>query len=196
MEELTQHLSSKKSKFLISLLGLFVFGIALIGSSESFTHSKVSNNLQSYTVRPGESYNSILSDFSLNSIQIVLLKIFLKRNSLSIVQAGHYDLTNKSWRDFLSSISNGNVVIFKLNIPAGKNLYEIKKIISDSRLNNDCDNFECLDARFKFLEGTLKPDTYFYKDSSSLAKILQESQNKFFQFSIDIWQERNSILPL
>ena len=42
----------------------------------------------------------------------------------------------------------------------------------------------------------MKPDTYFYKDSSSLAKILQESQSEFFQFSIDLWQERNSKLPL
>ena len=133
MEELTQHLSSKKSKFLIFSLALFVFGIALLGSSESFTHSKVSNNLSNYTVTSGKSFNSILSEFSLNPIQIALLKIFLKRNSLSIAQAGHYDLTNKSWRDFLLSIANGDVIIFKLNIPAGKNLYEIKKILLDSR---------------------------------------------------------------
>ena len=133
LEELTQHLSSKKSKFLIFLLGLSVFGIALLGSSESFTYSKVSNNLSNYTVTSGKSFNSILNEFSLNPIEIVLLKIFLKRNSLNIVQAGHYDLKNKSWRDFLFSIANGDVVIYKLNIPAGKNLYEIKKIISDSR---------------------------------------------------------------
>ena len=196
LEELTQHLSSKKSKFLIFSLGLFVFGIALLGSSESFTHSKVSNNLSNYTVTSGKSFNSILNEFSLNPIQIALLKIFLKRNSLSIAQAGHYDLTNKSWRDFLLSIANGDVVIFKLNIPAGKSLYEIKKIISDSRLNNDCDDFECLDDRFKFLEGTLKADTYFYKDLSSAANILKKSQNEFFKLASTLWSNKNTVLPL
>ena len=196
LEELTQHLSSKKSKFLIFSLGLSVFGIALLGSSESFTHSKVSKNLINYTVTSGKSFNSIFNEFSLNPIEIVLLKIFLKRNSLNTVQAGHYDLKNKSWRDFLLSIANGDVVIFKLNIPAGKSLYEIKKIISDSRLNNDCDDFECLDDRFKFLEGTLKPDTYFYKDLSSAANILKKSQDEFFKLASTLWSNKNTVLPL
>ena len=115
---------------------------------------------------------------------------------MNIAQVGHYDLVNKSWRDFLFSISNGNVVIFKLNIPAGKNLYEIQKIISDSRLNNDCDNFRCLDQRFTFLEGTLKPDTYYYKDLSSAASILQQSQNEFFKLASSLWNNQKTTTPL
>ena len=168
----------------------------MIGSSESFSNSRVNNDIQFYTVIEGASFNSILEDFALHPVQKFLLKVYLKVNDINMAQAGHYYIKNKSWKDFIISVSQGDVIIFKLKIPAGKNLFEIKKILLQSNLNNDCNNFKCLDNRYNFIEGTLKPDTYFYKDSSSLAKILQESQSEFFQFSIDLWQERNSKLPL
>jgi UPF0755 protein len=168
----------------------------MIGSSESFSNSRAHNDIQFYTVIEGASFNSILEDFALHPVQKFLLKVYLRVNDINMAQAGHYYIKNKSWKDFIISVSQGDVVIFKLKIPAGKNLFEIKKILLQSNLNNDCNNFKCLDDRYNFIEGTLKPDTYFYKDSSSLAKILQESQNEFFQFSIDLWQERNSKLPL
>ena len=196
MEELTLHLSSKKSKLSLFLLSVVISVIIIIGSSESFSNSRVNNDIQFYTVIEGASFNSILEDFALHPVQKILLKVYLRVNDINIAQAGHYYIKNKSWKDFIISVSQGDVIIFKLKIPAGKNLFEIKKILLQSNLNNDCNNFKCLDNRYNFIEGTLKPDTYFYKDSSSLAKILQESQSEFFQFSIDLWQERNSKLPL
>ena len=119
----------------------------------------------------GASFNSILEDFALHPVQKFLLKVYLKVNDINMAQAGHYYIKNKSWKDFIISVSQGDVIIFKLKIPAGKNLFEIKKILLQSNLNNDCNNFKCLDNRYNFIEGTLKPDTYFYKHSSSLAKI-------------------------
>ena len=196
LEELTLHLSSKKSKLSLFLLSVVISVIITIGSSESFSNSRVNNDIQFYTVIEGASFNSILEDFALHPVQKFLLKVYLKVNDINMAQAGHYYIKNKSWKDFIISVSQGDVIIFKLKIPAGKNLFEIKKILLQSNLNNDCNNFKCLDNRYNFIEGTLKPDTYFYKDSSSLAKILQESQSEFFQFSIDLWQERNSKLPL
>jgi cell division protein YceG involved in septum cleavage len=52
-----------------------------------------------------------------------------------MIQAGFYDLNNLSWRDFLKSLSEGKVKIFKLEIPEGKNLYEIEDILARSSLN-------------------------------------------------------------
>ena len=83
-----------------------------------------------------------------------------------------------------------------MEIPSGKNLYEIKKIISESNFKNDCDNFDCLDNKFNFVEGTLNPDTYFYKHSSSLASILQKSQTEFFQLATNLWINKNPQLPI
>ena len=196
MEELTLHLSSKISNISLLIICIAIPIIVLIGSSESYSHSRVNDDLEFYTVKEGTSFNSILEDFELQPAQKFLLKVYLRVNNISIAQAGYYHLKNKSWRKFILSINKGDVVIFKLEIPAGKNLFEIKKILLESNLNNDCNNFKCLDDRYDFLEGTLKPDTYFYKYSDSLSKILQRSQDEFFKLSLNLWDEKKPKLPL
>ena len=196
LEEPTLHLSSKKSKFSIFIIFLLITLIVLIGSSESFTYSKVKNNTKFYKVAEGSSLYSVIEDLALEPMPKLLLKIYLKTNGINLAQAGLYHLQNKSWREFLSSVSKGDVAIFKLQIPAGKNLYELEDIILELNLTYDCINFECLYKRFKFIEGTLNPDTYFYKDSASLANILKVSQDQFFNLSTSIWSNRNIDLPL
>jgi UPF0755 protein len=196
LEELTLHLSSKISNISLLIICIAIPIIVLIGSSESYSHSRVNDDLEFYTVKEGTSFNSILEDFELQPAQKFLLKVYLRVNNISMAQAGYYHLKNKSWRKFILSINKGDVVIFKLEIPAGKNLFEIKKILLESNLNNDCNNFKCLDDRYDFLEGTLKPDTYFYKYSDSLSKILQRSQDEFFKLSLNLWDEKKPKLPL
>ncbi len=138
MGERTLHLSSKKSKFSIFLLTLIIALIAVLGSSESIAYSRVDDNRDFYNVEEGASFNLILEDFQLPLLKKILLKIYFKKNGVNVVQAGHYNLKDKSWKDFISSVANGDVVVFRLNIPAGKNLYEIKDILANSYLNNDC----------------------------------------------------------
>ena len=194
--ERTLHLSSKKSKFSIFLLTLIIALIAVLGSSESIAYSRVDDNRDFYNVEEGASFNLILEDFQLPLLKKILLKIYFKKNVVNVVQAGHYNLKDKSWKDFISSVANGDVVVFRLNIPAGKNLYEIKDILANSYLNNDCNNFECLNDSLEFIEGTLKPDTYFYKYDSSAATILQRSQDEFIKLANDLWSKKNSNSPL
>ena len=154
-------MSSKISKISILILSIVIYLIVLIGTTESFSHSRVTDDLEFYTVKEGASFNSMLDDISMYiPLQKFLLKLYLRVNDINLAQAGHY-IKNKSWKNFISSVNKGDVVIFKLEIPAGKNLFEIKKILSESNLKNDCNNFKCLDNRYNFLEGTLKPDTYF-----------------------------------
>ena len=196
LEELTLHLSSKISNISLLIICIAIPIIVLIGSSESYSHSRVNDDLEFYTVKEGTSFNSILEDFELQPAQKFLLKVYLRVNNISMAQAGYYHLKNKSWRKFILSINKGDVVVFKLEIPAGKNLFEIKRILLESNLNNDCNNFKCLDDRYDFLEGTLKPDTYFYKHSDSLSKILQRSQEEFFKLSLNLWDEKKPKLPL
>ena len=195
-EELTLHLSSNKSNFFIFTITILTLVISLLGTSESYSQLRVDDRLEFYNVIKGDSFNSIFNDFDLHPIQKIFLKIYLKKNKLQVAQAGHYYLKNKSWKEFLNSVSNGDVVIFKLEIPSGKNLYEVKKIISESNFKNDCDNFDCLDNKFNFVEGTLNPDTYFYKHSSSLASILQKSQTEFFQLATNLWINKNPQSPI
>jgi cell division protein YceG involved in septum cleavage len=133
----------------------------LIGSAESFTHSRVSDDISSIEVKKGSSLNSILNNFSLNLYEIFLLKIFLKFNDIEMIQAGFYDLNNLSWRDFLKSLSEGKVKIFKLEIPEGKNLYEIEDILARSSLTNDCFNFDCLKKFSSIYRGYFKAGYIF-----------------------------------
>ena len=196
LEELTLHLSSKISNISLFILSIVISIIVLIGSSESFSHSRVNNDLEFYSVKEGASFNSIIEEFTLQPAQKFLLKVHLRVNNINMAQAGHYYIKNKSWKNFILSVNKGDVVIFQLEIPAGKNLFEINRIFLESNLINDCYNFKCLDNRFNFVEGTLKPDTYFYKHSDSLSKILQRSQDDFFKLSLDLWEKKKSNLPI
>ncbi len=196
LEGPTLHLSSKKSNISLFVLSIAISIIVLIGSSESFSYTRVNNDLEFYTVKKGASFHSILEDLTVKPAHKFLLKVYLRVNDINMAQAGHYHLNNKSWKKFILSINRGDVVIYKLEIPAGKNLFEIKQILSESNLKNDCSNFKCLDDRYDFVEGTLKPDTYFYKYSDSLSKILQRSQDEFFKLSLNLWQKKKPNFPL
>jgi UPF0755 protein len=189
-------LSSKISNISLFVLSIAISIIVLIGSSESFSHSRVDNDLEFYTVKKGASFNSILEELTVKPAHKFLLKVYLRVNDINMAQAGHYHLKKKSWKKFILSVNRGDVVIYKLEIPAGKNLFEIKQILSESNLNNDCSNFKCLDDRYDFVEGTLKPDTYFYKYSDSLSKILQRSQDEFFKLSLNLWEKKKTNFPL
>jgi UPF0755 protein len=189
-------LSSKISNISLFILSIVISIIVLIGSSESFSHSRVNNDVEFYSVKEGASFNSIIEEFTLQPAQKFLLKVYLRVNNINMAQAGHYYIKNKSWKNFILSVNKGDVVIFQLEIPAGKNLFEINRIFLESNLINDCYNFKCLDNRFNFVEGTLKPDTYFYKHSDSLSKILQRSQDDFFKLSLDLWEKKKSNLPI
>ena len=196
MGEQTLHLSSKRSKFSVFLFILVCVYIVLLGSAESISYSRVNDNKEFYNLEKGESFNSIFEDFQLSFVRKILLKIYLKKNRIYIAQAGYYNLKDKSWREFVSSISNGDVAIFKLNIPAGKNLYEIKEIVLNSFLVNDCNDFNCLDDYLGFVEGTLKPDTYYYKYNTSAGDILKKSQDQFLKLAADLWLIKNPDSPL
>ena len=196
MEGLTLHLSSKISNISLFILSIVISIIVLIGSSESFSHSRVNNDLEFYSVKEGASFHSIIEEFTLQPAQKFLLKVYLRVNNINMAQAGHYHIKNKSWKNFILSVNKGDVVIFQLEIPAGKNLFEINRILLESNLINDCYNFKCLDNRFNYVEGTLKPDTYFYKHSDSLSKILQRSQDDFFKLSLNLWEKKKSNIPI
>ena len=126
LEELTLHLSSKISNISLLIICIAIPIIVLIGSSESYSHSRVNDDLEFYTVKEGTSFNSILEDFELQPAQKFLLKVYLRVNNISMAQAGYYHLKNKSWRKFILSINKGDVVIFKLEIPAGKHVIEFR----------------------------------------------------------------------
>ena len=194
--ELTPHLYFKKSNLVASIVSIFLFGIILLGTAESFAYSRVSSNSETYTISPGHSLDIIFDDMKLYYWQKILLKIYIKANKINLIQAGHYDLIDKSWKQFIHSFETGEIKKFKFQIRAGSNLYELRSLINDSSLNRDCPDFGCLNNRFGYIEGTLMPETYFYKFQSSVASILKKSQDDFINFSEDLWLLKVNNNPL
>ncbi|MDC1300305.1 endolytic transglycosylase MltG [Gammaproteobacteria bacterium] len=186
----------RKFKF-IQILSLFVFlSLVVIGTTTSFSHSLISNKSTTITIEKGQSLNAVLRQLSVTSGEEFLLKAYLYTSGIDFIQAGHYELVDKTWRQFFADISNGSIKQYKFKIQEGSNLFELKKLIQSSNLNFDCAKFSCLDPGLAFHEGTLMPDTYFYKHNSPVSTILLHSQAAFIDYSQSIWKLKTSLNPL
>ena len=62
----------------------------------------------------------------------------------------------------------------------GTNL--VNNLINDSYLINDCEMLKCLNTLFDYSEGTLYPDTYFYKRGDKASIILQKSHDRLMNY--------------
>ena len=196
MGEPTLLLFLRKFKF-IRILSLFVFlSLVVIGTTTSFSHSLISNKSTTITIEKGQSLNTVLRQLSVTSGEEFLLKAYLFTSGIDFIQAGHYELVDKTWRQFFADISNGSIKQYKFKIQEGSNLFELEKLIQSSNLNFDCPKFSCLDPGLAFHEGTLMPDTYFYKHNSPVSTILLHSQAAFIDYSQSIWKLKTSLNPL
>lgn len=196
MGELTLPLFLSRYKIIKAIaLSLFLM-LVLLGTSESYSHALISTDQKSITIKNGDSLNSVLREILVTAPASVLLKIFLCSNQVEFIQAGHYSLLGKTWREFLSDISNGNIKQFKIKIQEGSNLYELERLIQSSPLKLDCPKLECLDQQFNFVEGTLMADTYFYKFNAPVSAILLKSQGAFINYAESLWRLKNPSNPL
>ena len=57
----------------------------LSGSSESFSHSRVSQNLDYYTVRKGQSFNSILEEITSTISAVSIIRSIVCSGILAII---------------------------------------------------------------------------------------------------------------
>ena len=189
----------KKSNLFILFFSVIIILIVLIGTADSFVHSRVSKTLDSYTIKSGATFDSILRDMDVNLAGIILIKIYIKKQQIELFQAGHYDLANKSWKEFINDLNIGAIQKFQIQIPAGSNIFQIKELLLNSDFHLDCFNFECLNKKLGFIEGTLMSDTYFYTYKSPVSNILIQSQNSFFDIADKLWAQKsknNSLISL
>ncbi len=168
----------------------------ILGTAESYSYSYPAKKQSTLHVVSGDSVNSIFSRFSLNVAEKTLLKIFLLKNKVNLIQAGHYNISSMPWREILIDLHQGNIQQFQLQIKESTNLFDLKNQIIASNLALDCPEFACLDNQFGFFEGTLMPDTYFYNYQSSASVILVKSQNLLIQHVKNLWANKSSLNPL
>lgn len=196
MEELTLLLSSKRFKLSLFIFLTLSLGLVILGTAESYSYSYPAKKQSTLHVVSGDSVNSIFSRFSLNITEKTLLKIFLLKNKVNLIQAGHYDISSMPWREILIDLHKGNIQQFQFQIKEGANFFDLKNQIIASNLSLDCPEFDCLDNQFGFFEGTLMPDTYFYNYQSSASAILVKSQNLLIQYAENLWANKSSLNPL
>ena len=72
------------------------------------------------------------------------------------------------------------------------NIFQLEELINQSLLINDCSYLECLDSKYGFYEGTLFPDTYFYKKNMKSSEILIQSRKKLDKYLDNLFVDGDS----
>jgi UPF0755 protein len=172
------------------------FVIVIAGTAKSYSHTKPLLEQTTLDIATGDSINKILSNFSISSLEQNLLKIFLYTNNIHLIQAGHYEVESKTWSEIFVDFSEGNIKEYRFKIQEGTNIFDLKKLLSSSKLKLDCPDFNCLNNRLNFTEGTLMPETYFYNFNSPASNILIKSQDSFIEYAELLWKKKQPSNPL
>ena len=196
MGELTPLLFLKKSKLFLLLFLVVSFVIVIAGTAKSYSHTKPLLEQTTLEIATGDSINKILSNFPINSLEQILLKIFLYTNNIHLIQAGHYDVQSKTWSEIFVDFSEGNIKEYRFKIQEGTNIFDLKKLLLSSKLKLDCPDFNCLNNQLNFTEGTLMPETYFYNFNSPASNILIKSQDSFIEYAQLLWEKKQPSNPL
>ena len=147
-----------------------------------FSHKPLLIN-QSLTIEDGSTINMVISEITPQNIfNKLYLKIFLLINEIDTLKSGEYKIYQKSLKEIIKDMNQGNTITHKIVIREGTNLYELNNLINDSYLINDCEMLKCLNTLFDYSEGTLYPDTYFYKRGDKASIILQKSHDRLMKY--------------
>ena len=186
-----------KHKFLQILLLIILFISTFIGPYFSFLNIKIYSEPVSIDIVKGSSNLEILNNIFVNpnTIETIFIKLFLSLNSSSY-QSGEYQVGNQSLIEIHNQITLGNTITHEITIIPGMNKYEINEIIKDSFLVNDCKFLNCLQNKYKFTEGMILPDTYYYKKGMQASIIFRRSSNALIEYVEAIWSTKPLSNPL
>ena len=181
-----------KSFFLVCILT-----IAIAGPYFSYINKKPYSSLDKIFLEKGfsnlQSIKTIQDELSY--LDNIFLKIFLKLNN-NPYQSGEYNIYNKSLVDIHNIFINGDIVTYELKIIPGMNIYDINSLIDKTSLINDCINLKCINNSFNFKEGTIFPNTYFYKKGMMASDLLKPISNDLEEFILEIFQKKPSNNPI
>ena len=140
----------------------------------------------------GESINKVFSKFTtLNIVNKVFLKVFIRSNDLNLIQHGEYNITNKSIRNIIFDMNIGKTVTHKIKINEGITIYDLENLLDKSLLINDCSFLKCLENEFSYNEGILYPDTYYYKKGMKASSILIKSHERLNEYLNNNMKDNN-----
>lgn len=165
--------------------------MAVYGPYISFLKS-TPKNLNLIDVQVGSTINETISTLSNSNLEKLFLKTYVYLNKITNIQAGEYSI-EKNFISIFNDLQNGKTVTHALVIPEGSNIYDLERIIDESKLINDCKLLSCIKTNLPFKEGILMPDKYFYKKNMKSSSILQKSHDNFMLFVANLDSNVNSL---
>ena len=186
-----------KHKFLQILLLIILTISIFIGPYSSFLNIKIYSESISIDVERGSSNFQILSNFIVDPsfVETIFIKLFLSLNP-SNYQSGEYQVANKSIIDLHKQLTLGNTITHEITIVPGMNKYDINEIVNNSFLKNDCMFLNCLQSKYKFTEGLILPDTYYYKKGMQASTLFNRSSAELIKYVESIWETKPLTNPL
>ena len=116
------------------------------------------------------------------------------------LKAGEYLLSaGMSPRQILEIMVKGEVLLHKLTVPEGYNIYQIADLVAQAglatkadfiRAATDADLVRKVDLDAETFEGYLFPDTYYFPQEVSVEKIISTMVQRFWAIFVPEWRER------
>ena len=166
----------------------FLFALTLLSFSfyapyTAYLNDNNHNLADIIVVKNGDTISYTLNQISSSNVfHLFFLKIFTKFNNFVNFQSGEYTTKNINIKKLITNIVDGSTVTHKLIIKEGSTIYDLNKLINNSKLINDCEMLSCIESKYGFKEGILYPDTYFYKNGMLASEILSKSHTRLVNY--------------
>jgi UPF0755 protein len=164
---------NKKTAISLSVVAALFLVIFILAKIMFAFYTPYSGPQTSFTIRSGEGFSSI--NYRLKKEKIIdnarLFHYYTKYNdSMTRFKAGTYAITDgMHMGDVLEILTNGSPILTSVTIPEGKNMFEIGKILEQSKITTykafikacrNTKNISLIGVSAPSLEGYLFPDTY------------------------------------
>ena len=164
---------------LSSVAGFWYINIFVVGHSFK----------KEFKVESGEDLGSILSKIGIE--KDLYIKVYLKLSKTDReIKAGYYSLDGTySKKEILDILKKGSYRKIKITIPEGYTVYQIDKLLTESKLLEEGDLERLLDGIEDFpyptpnknFEGYLFPETYFFNEEESGEKVVRAIIGQFLK---------------
>ncbi|MDH4199466.1 MAG: endolytic transglycosylase MltG [Spirochaetia bacterium] len=178
-------------KRILIFSGLVVFAIFLSCILYIFSGNSASDEV-TVEISEGSGFNSVLKTLHEKNLvdNTVFFKIYAAlRHDLKNIKPGEYRFNaHSNKKNILDSITRGNVVLYKITIPEGSNMYQIADILADELKINKRDFLRAardgtLREKYKIsgesFEGYLYPETYFFSKKANASQIVSKMAETF-----------------
>jgi UPF0755 protein len=195
-------------KKILTIISTPIFAAAILFLSYIYSGNNL-NEEAVIEIQPGASFNSVLN--ILASKEVIGNKNFFKiyamiRGDLKNIKPGEYKFNSSSGKkNILDSITKGNVVLYKVTIPEGTNMYQIGDLLFTElginkteflKITADREIIDQWKIDGDTLEGYLYPETYFFAKGTSAKKAAMKMVETFFAHYSDEITEKGKKMGL